>query len=251
MVAREMAGAPNLSAEYGSYQQARRIQGLATQLCRDYGIRVVVEGCPPNTPAIFVANHVSHLDPLVIATITPLLPIAKGEISKWPFVGRVGHYLGIMFVKRDSVVSGARALRQSKHALQQGVSILNFPEGTTTSGEQVLPFKRGIFGLAAIARVPVIPAAIRFEPEGMAWVGDAYFVPHCLRTFARRRWTAYVSFAQALHGHQEINAGQLAESSRFQIACLLGQRLGSQPASPPNPASTRMTAQSVKDDLPV
>lgn len=220
-VARQMSAAAGMSAGVGNGAQARRMHELARQLCRDHGIQVVVEGGAPDYPAIFVANHVSHVDPLVIASVTPLLPIAKAEISKWPFIGRVGRYLGIMFVRRDSVISGTAVLRQSLRALQRGVSVLNFPEGTTTLGGNVLPFKRGIFGLAALVGVPVIPTALRFEPQGIAWVGDAYFAPHCLRAFARSRWTAYASFGKPLYGAQVTSAEKLAELSRRQIIGLL------------------------------
>jgi len=168
---------------------------------------------------------VSHVDPLVIATLKPLLPIAKGEISTWPMIGRVARYLGIMFVRRDSAISGAGVLRRSLRALQQGVSVLNFPEGTTSLGREVLPFKRGIFGLAAITGTPIIPVALRFEPQGMAWVGEAYFIPHCLKAFARPRWTAYVSLGENLYGHPLIPAEELADASRLEIIRLLAHEL--------------------------
>lgn len=228
-----MAGASAATGATGSDRQALRVQELARQLCRDHGIHIVVEGQTPDYPAILVANHVSHMDPLVIATVKPLLPIAKGEISQWPFVGRVGRYLGIMFVKRDSVMSGAGVLRRSLRVLQQGVSVLNFPEGTTTIGSEVLPFRRGIFGLAAITGVPVIPTALRFEPQGMAWVGNAHLLPHCLRAFGRSRWTAYLHFGRALYGHRETGAEEMAKLSRREIARLLASELSATQSGPP------------------
>lgn len=206
----------------GREEQAQRVQGLARQLLCDHGIHIVIKGPVPDSAAVFVANHVSHMDPLVIAALKPLLPIAKGEISKWPFVGRVAHSYGVMFVKRGSTQSGARVLRSALRALQQGVSVLNFPEGTTTLGSEVLAFKRGIFGVAAIAGAPVIPTALRFEPEGMAWVGNSYFVTHCLRTFGRSRWTAYVSFGKAIYSHRQTSAAEMAIISRHEILRLLG-----------------------------
>ncbi|MGF1613657.1 MAG: lysophospholipid acyltransferase family protein [Gammaproteobacteria bacterium] len=221
-VAAHMTAQARGSAAVEVRQRAGCVHHLATQLCRDHGIQVVVEGRVPDRPAILVANHVSHMDPLVIATVKPVLPIAKAEIARWPFIGWVGPYLGVMFVRRDSVMSGARVLRESLRALRQGASVLNFPEGTTTLGTDVLPFRRGIFGLAAIADVPVIPTALRFDPSGLAWVGDAYFVPHCLRAFARSRWTAYVRFGEPLYGRRTLPAEELAKASREAIARLLG-----------------------------
>jgi 1-acyl-sn-glycerol-3-phosphate acyltransferase len=248
-VAREMAAEADGLGVDRSDQQARRVQDLARQLCKDHGIHVVVEGHAPDFPAVFVANHVSHVDPLVIATVRPLLPIAKGEISRWPFIGRVGCYLGIMFVKRDSVMSGASVLRRSLRVLQQGVSVLNFPEGTTTFGNEVLPFRRGIFGAAAKAGVPVIPTALRFEPQGIAWVGDAYFVPHCLRAFARSHWTAYVSFGKALRVNQQTPAEEMAELSRLKIVRLLANRSCAQQSSPVDPDSPRTATQSIESNV--
>jgi 1-acyl-sn-glycerol-3-phosphate acyltransferase len=247
-----MVAATGTSAVVGRGGHARRVHQLARQLCRDHAVQVLVQGRVPDCPAILVANHVSHLDPLVIASVTPLLPIAKAEIDKWPLIGRVGRYLGIMFVRRDSVVSGARVLRQALRALQQGVSVLNFPEGTTTFGSDVLPFKRGIFGLAAMAGVPVIPIALRFEPKGMAWVGDAHFVPHCLRTFAQARWTAYASFGKAFYGAEESSAEELAELSRREITRLLASGPGSHKTAPPSASPPVLASSGGKelDDQP-
>lgn len=238
-VAAQMTAQARGSAAVEGRQRAHRVHHLATQLCRDHGIQVVVGGTVPDRPAILVANHVSHIDPLVIATVAPVLPIAKAEIARWPFIGRVGHYLGVMFVSRDSVRSGARVLRASLRALREGASVLNFPEGTTTLGSDVLPFRRGIFGLAGIADVPVIPTALGFDPPGLAWVGDAYFVPHCLRALARSGWTAYVHFGEPLYGRRTLPAEELAKASREEIARLLGTmpRTG---ASPDQATDTRV-----------
>src|SRR6185436_14021215 len=101
-----------------------------------------------------VANHLSYLDPIVIGAQIPVAPIAKGEVASWPLIGSVASSLNGIFVDRSSVMSRARALRRAHALLRAGVSILNFPEGTTTDGSRLLPFHRGIFGLAQIARVP-------------------------------------------------------------------------------------------------
>jgi 1-acyl-sn-glycerol-3-phosphate acyltransferase len=96
------------------------------------------------------------------------------------------------------------------------VSVLIFPEGTTTHGDRVLPFKRGSFGVAALAGVPVVPVALRYESAAAAWVGDDTFLPHYMRTVAKPYTRVSVDFLPAL-SHAGQDAGELAEQARRAI----------------------------------
>ena len=141
-------------------------------------------------PAIYVANHLGYYDALVVAQFVPCAPIAKAEVASWPVIGAGGRSLGVIFVRRESPASGAQALLAALRALGAGVSVLNFPEGTTTSGDRLGPFRRGIFGLARLAGVPVVPVRIDFDDPELAWYGPALFLP---TTSARPRARASTS----------------------------------------------------------
>lgn len=206
-----------------SYQvaQARRLSLLCKRICADHGVCTVVSGAIPTVTAVLVCNHMSYMDPVIVAAVAPALPVAKGEVARWPLIGQVGRRTGVMFVRRACPASGARVLRQARRVLREGASVLNFPEGTTTAGDTVLPFKRGMFGLAAIAEVPVVPVALRYESPDLAWVGNTYFLPHYIKTLSRRSWTAYVTFGDPMWVQPGETPAQLAQRGRDKIARML------------------------------
>ncbi len=165
--------------------QAGALCRLARELCRVHGLELAIEGILPDGPAVFIANHVSYIDALVLAALAPSAPIAKAEVASWPVFGASARSLGVLLVQRGDAWSGARALRSALRSLDAGVSVLGFPEGTTTHGGAPLPFHRGLFGVAARAGVPVVPIALAYEDPELAWVGDEWFLPHYLRTAMR------------------------------------------------------------------
>src|SRR5262249_6453785 len=137
------------------------------------------------------------VDPLAIAQYVSCLAIAKAEVSRWPLLGARGRGFGIIYVERESVVRRALALRAAYSALKDGVSILNFPEGTTCD-DGVLPFYRGIFGVARRLRIPVVPVRIDYDDPSINWVGDALFLPHVLRLSTRTSAGARIHFGSPI-----------------------------------------------------
>lgn len=158
--------------------RATRAQVAARDVLGHHGVRLHVAGPQPRGAAIVVANHLSYLDPLVVASLVRSIAIAKADVARWPILGARLRELGVVFVRRGDAWSGAAALRGAAAALEAGVCVLNFPEGTTTDGRTVLPFKRGIFGLARRLGVPVVPVRIAYDDPRACWVDDQAFVPH-------------------------------------------------------------------------
>jgi 1-acyl-sn-glycerol-3-phosphate acyltransferase len=185
---------PPMPEKASPWELARRQHEASRSMCRMHGIDVRVTGRPTAGAALFVANHVGYFDPFVIASLTECLSVAKTELRQWPFVGRRMRELGVLFIDRGNVASGARVLRSMIRAFRLGASVLNFPEGTTSDGRVVLPFRRGAFGAARIAGVPVVPVRIDYDDPRVAWVGHATFLPHYARTMARGRIRADVTF---------------------------------------------------------
>jgi len=85
--------------------------------------------------------------------------------------------MNVSFVRRGAPQSGARVLKQCLRTLRAGVSVLNFPEGTTSRGG-LLPFQLGAFWLARRSGLPIIPIGMEFETPEMCWVDDDAFLPH-------------------------------------------------------------------------
>jgi 1-acyl-sn-glycerol-3-phosphate acyltransferase len=199
---------------------AFRAQRTARRLLDLHGVDVRWAGPMPVAPAVLVTNHVSYLDPLVIASVAPCIAIAKQESRRWPLIGAGLRALGVVFVRRGNAHSGAVALRRAKRAVERGAMVLNFPEGTTGDGRALAPFCRGIFGLAALAGVPVVPAHLAYDDERVHWFGDQKFLPH-YRTLCRTaRIHARLRFGAPIAVHAGDDPREIAHRSRAVVAAL-------------------------------
>lgn len=182
---------------------AERLAWLAENLCAVHGVSIDQEGELPQAPAVLVANHVGYFDPLVMLSLVPALPIAKRELADWPLLGPALEPLGVALVQRGDPYDGARALRRATRALEAGVDVLVFPEGTTTAGRSVLPLRRGIFGVASRLGVPVVPVVLRYEHPGAAWIGEDWFLPHYARMLGRSLLRVHVRFGDPIIARQD------------------------------------------------
>lgn len=203
--------------------RASSLAWAAENLCALHGVRVSVHGRVPgrDAPAIVVANHVSYMDPVAIASMLPCAAVAKREIGDWPILGEALRTLGVLMVARENPYSGARVLRQTMRLLAAGVSVLAFPEGTTSTGDEVLPLRRGLFGVARRMGVPIVPVAIHYDCRAMAWVGDASFVPHYMRTTTRAKTRATLVFGDPVDPRMAATPEALSARVRDRMLELL------------------------------
>lgn len=216
--ARRVAGACDRD---DARERALVLRDAARHVLELHGVTVEASGPLPLGPVLLAANHLSWLDPLVVASLIPCAPVSKLDVARWPVIGSIARDLGVVFVARGDPASGARALGEVAGALGRGVSVLNFPEGTTTTGGRVLPFRTGTFGLALRLGVPVVPVALAYDPPSLAWVGDATFVPHYLALAARPRTRATVRLGAAVTPAPGARATQLAAALRDEVERML------------------------------
>ena len=207
------------------FDRAQALQALTAEICRKIGVAIEVIGtAPPPGPCVVVANHVSWVDTVVMPSLVHGTCVAKCEVARWPLIGPLTERLGILFVDRGCPWSGAVVLRRALRALECGLAVAAFPEGTTTSGDELLPFRRGIFGVARRLGVPVITAAVRYEDPRLAWVGDADFLGHFLRRVASRPATPVrVTFGDPIDPRSYGSAEALAAAARAQIGRVLAR----------------------------
>lgn len=199
-------------------ETVRELGWMAENLAALSGVRPRVIGQLPTEPSVIVANHISYLDAVVIASLVPCVPIAKAELLHWPVLGEAARRSRVLFVRRECALSGARVLREARRALDRGVSVLVFPEGTTTHGHGVLPFRRGAMGLARLSGVPILPVNVSYASPAAAWVGDDAFLPHFMRTLARPLTAVEVRFLAPIDTTGDESAATLAEHARSAIA---------------------------------
>lgn len=160
-------------------------------LCAALGLKPTLNGAPRRSDAtLFVANHLSWLDIPALGAALGGGFVAKAEVARWPVIGTLAWLQPAIFVDR-SARSGVRgqtdAIRQH---LAAGTDVILFPEGTSSDGRTVLPFKPALLdavrGLAGVAVQPVtiryhrlggIPVTRRTRPL-LAWFGDMALLPH-------------------------------------------------------------------------
>lgn len=168
-------------------------------LCRLIGLRVQVIGAPATEdgaarPVLYLSNHSSWLDVLVLGGVLEACFVSKGEIADWPLVNIVAKLGRTVFVSRSRRATGREADAMRAH-MAAGESLIIFPEGTSNDGTRTLPFRSSLLGAADAARTvqPVslvydrlggLPACRRDRPL-FAWYGDMDIGSHFWR-LARR-----------------------------------------------------------------
>ncbi len=120
-------------------------------------------------PAVFLFNHQSQLDVLVLGALLrqDFTGVAKIEISHDPMFAPVGYLMDVAYIDRGNTAQARKALKPVVDALQGGRSIAIAPEGTRSPTDRILPFKKGAFHIAMQAGVPIVPIVIRNAGELM------------------------------------------------------------------------------------
>lgn len=184
------------------------------------GLRVQWGGPPPRGATLVAANHVSWLDVIAIACVCPVRFVAKSEVRGWPLIGALASLCGTVFVRRSG---GGLAYRVETVSglLTAGQAVVVFPEGTTSAGDRVGPFRNAFFQAAVQAAAPVQPVALRYRhgrgtDRAAAFVGDAGFVGHLLALIARRETRVSIHFCESLPSRQ-VTRRELAARARQRI----------------------------------
>src|SRR5512145_2188432 len=89
---------------------------------------------------VIISNHVSYADGIILGSIFPIIFVAKREVKSWPIVGQWNMLCGTVFINRQRKGLVAELVNEMTEKLGQQTNILLFPEGTSTNGEQLLPF---------------------------------------------------------------------------------------------------------------
>ncbi len=172
------------------------VQGFFRACTAIAGLRLAVRGVPMTQPGAVVANHASWLDIFVLNARHRIVFVSKSEVSGWPVIGYLARAAGTLFIRRN-----ARDAQTQTSALEArllaGQQLVFFPEGTSTDGLRVLPFKPTLFqAFFAPELAPVLyvqPVTVIYHaPDGTdaafyGWYGDMDFAPHAAQIFAARR----------------------------------------------------------------
>ena len=176
------------------------VHGWCRRIVRALGIECEIEGLIPDAGLhgergmlAVVSNHMSYLDVLLYSATRPFVMVSKTEVREWPLIGWITAQAGTIYVERADVKGGqkqthAEVNAKMAEAFRSGLPVLFFPEGTTTDGTQIVPFRRGLFNSVVYDGVPMKVAAMRYELNGaiagasvaedVCFCGGAEFGPH-------------------------------------------------------------------------
>jgi 1-acyl-sn-glycerol-3-phosphate acyltransferase len=168
-------------------------------------MEVEVIGTPPKPPFFLVTNHTGYADIAALRAVVNGIFVAKAEVNEWPLAGRIVRDMGTIFINRGNRRDIPRAGEKITERLDQGEGVIVFPEGTSTKGDEVLPFNSSFLEFAARSNIPVSYAAISFrtppgEPpasETICWWEDIGFFPHLWRLMKLPGYTAIIHFGES------------------------------------------------------
>jgi 1-acyl-sn-glycerol-3-phosphate acyltransferase len=156
------------------------------------GLRIDAPAALPSS-GLLVANHLSYLDIIVLASLRPCVFVSKAEVSRWPIFGICARLGGTLFVDRTRRGAVAEISEQMRGPLADGLLLVLFPEGTSSGGDSVLPFKSSLLEPALRLGCSVTPAALGYRlsggsvPDEICYWRDMTLLPHLLNVFSKRR----------------------------------------------------------------
>lgn len=193
---------------------------------RAAGMRVRVVGTPLRSHVLFVSNHLSWLDIMLIAGASGAAFVSRDDIARWPVIGWLAGLNDTVYVARAdrrAVQGQADALRA---ALATGRAVALFPEGTTEGGDAVLPFRASLLAslVPPLPGIRLQPVALDYGPAArdIAWVGAEPAGANAKRVLSRKVTTPVtLHFLAPIDPAAMPDRKKLAEASRAEIVAAL------------------------------
>jgi 1-acyl-sn-glycerol-3-phosphate acyltransferase len=208
--------------------------------CFCLGLKVHCQGqLARGRPLLLTVNHVSWLDIIVLGSVGPLSFVSKSEVGTWPIIGTFARLQRSLFVNRNKKSMTAKATATLAKRLAEGDVMVLFPEGTSTNGVHVLPFRSSLLGAvktmsdhSQTASLTVQPAALRYThrhglPIGqadlphIAWYGDMEMGGHLIALLQGGPIDVRIHFGPETELFDGADRKKLARRLQKQVASLL------------------------------
>lgn len=202
--------------------------GIGARIC---GARVRVRGTPLKRDVFFISNHVSWIDIMAIAGASGTAFVAKAEIGAAPVIGWMAKQNRTVFVTREDRLGVADQINRLRDALAENWSVTVFPEGTTTDGYSLLPFKTPMLKVLeppppGVMVQPVLLWYGRWARE-IGWIGAEGGKDNAVRLLSRPgSFRVDVEFLEPFHPRDFPGRKAIAAESRRRIEEALARRLG-------------------------
>lgn len=234
-----------------------RLQRIVPKLfhraaCAVIGIRITQIGArTQDSPVLILSNHASWLDIIVLSAIAPVVFVAKSEVANWPLFGWLAKLQRTIFVERERRHKTGDAARAMGERLMGGDAVVLFPEGTSSDGIRILPFRSALIGAVHHTigdsthhdRVTVQPVSIAYVAYGgvpvgralrdkVAWYGEAELVPHLLGVLSAGAVDVTVSWGDAVGYGMTADRKQIARDTEAAVRRMTARALRSPAAQP-------------------
>ncbi len=161
-------------------------------LTKIFGIKINAIGNPKKKKVLFISNHISYLDIIILGSVVDAIFVAKSEIKNWPIINKLCLIGKTIFVDRDNLRSVKIQAKNIKNNMIDSFNVILFPEGTSSDGSKVLDFKSSLFQvvdneeLKAFSIQPIsisynkldgLPLVKTYRPF-LAWFGAMDLVSH-------------------------------------------------------------------------
>lgn len=198
---------------------------------RASGARVTRYGTPLRRDVFYISNHCSWIDILAIAGSSGTAFVAKKELARAPMVGWLAGLNRTIFVSREDRLGVAEQINRLRDALAENWSVTVFPEGTTTDGRSLLPFKSPLLKVLEPPPPGVLvqPVMLDYGNVGpdIGWIGVEGGRNNALRVLARRgSFPVRVTFLDPFDPHDFPGRKKIAAESQRRIREALAEALG-------------------------
>ena len=163
--------------------------------------------CPNRAASglLVISNHMGPLDILVLAVALPMAFVSRHDLAQWPFVGIMARVGGTIFANRKLRVTTKFLVQEMAYHLKHGDHVLVFPEGTSSDGDQLLPFKSSVFEAPLMAGSQILPVNLSYETMNgrpfnaetrdiVCWYGEMEFIPYIWGLLGARSIGVHITF---------------------------------------------------------
>lgn len=191
-------------------------------------IKITVEGDRDHLESggyFIISNHLGYVDGIVLGSVFPVIYVSKKEVRGWPLIGPWTALCGTVYIDRRRKDKIPLLVGEIARKLKQKANVLIFPEGTSTNGDQLLPFQSAHFAAALRAQAATVPVTLTYQRinhqpltkdnrDRVYWYGDMEFLGHFWELLAVRSIEVTVRIHPAIEtsGYRNDSSGRKALS---------------------------------------
>ncbi|MDP3087093.1 MAG: lysophospholipid acyltransferase family protein [Methylotenera sp.] len=180
---------------------------------------------------MMIANHISWLDIYAINSILPIRFVAKSDIRSWPVIGYLASKANVLFIERGKKHQAARIMDIVALSLKAGDNLCLFPEGTTTDGTAIMPFKGSLIQSAIESQSTIWPVAIRYPRHDgstntdLAYAGETTLLQSMKQVLLHKRPVVELHFLTPIYTKELYNEDKDRRTLTLHIQSLIAKKL--------------------------